>query len=213
LIITSNATTSPHSIALSGSGCVANAEYRINPTPFPTFGNVQRGFRTVRIIRISNEGDGLLTFTARIAGVDANLFGIQLPAGSNTSPVSSQSYAISPSKGCGVASGQAEEDIGITFHANDAPRAVQAQLIIESLNATNVPATITYNLEATITAPSCQDIRNHISDLQNEKAELQKELKDASPAHRRWFISEIKRVTLEIKKANDQLKNCVDIPT
>jgi hypothetical protein len=158
LIFTSNATTSPHSIALSGSGCVANAQYVLNPQTFPTFGKVQRGFRTVIIIRISNTGDGLLTFTARIVGTDAALFGIQLPGGSITSPVSSKSYAINPLHGCGVATGPAIEVIGITFHANDAPRAVQAQLIIESLNATNVPATITYNLEAVITAPVPVDI-------------------------------------------------------
>ncbi len=158
LIFTSNATTSPHSIALSGSGCVANAEFILNPPQVPGFGNVQRGFRTVRIIRISNTGDGQLTFTARFAGTDAALFGIQLPGGSITSPVSSNSYAINPLHGCGVATGPAIEVIGITFHANDAPRAVQAQLIIEALNATNVPATLTFNLDAVITAPVPVDV-------------------------------------------------------
>lgn len=67
-------------IALQGSGCVANAAIVVSPTPFPAFGDVQRGFRTARFITVRNTGDGPLTFTARIANsavgtADLPLFG------------------------------------------------------------------------------------------------------------------------------------------
>ncbi len=160
LTFTSNATGSPHNVSLSGSGCVANAEMILPAAPLPSFGNVQRGFRTVRLFRVRNTGDGQLTFTARIAGTDAALFGIQPSGGSITSPVSVNSYAVSPVTGCGsVATGTGEEIVALTFYANDVPRTAQAQLIIESHNATNgIPATVTFDLAAEITAPISIDV-------------------------------------------------------
>lgn len=159
LSFTSTANGSPHTVSLSGRGCIANAEMILPPAPFPVFGQVQRGFRTVRFITIQNTGDGPLNFTARINGPDASLFGLQPEGGSITSPLSISTYTVNPATACGTgATGSGRVIVAVAFFANDIPRLITATLIIDSHNATNgIPASVSYNLSAEIINPVTVD--------------------------------------------------------
>lgn len=155
---------SPHQISLNGTGCIANAEMQVqtpNPMdPYIDFGEVQRGFRTVRVIKVLNSGDGPLNFSARIEGVDATLFGIQIEGTSIISPAATENFTVLPVSACGGSSGSGEVIFGVTFFANDAPpKTAQAQLVIYNHNATNaVPAQITNDLQAEIISPISVDV-------------------------------------------------------
>ncbi|MHB9059786.1 MAG: choice-of-anchor D domain-containing protein [Bacillota bacterium] len=161
--LTVNETTggTTHNASLSGTGCVANAEIVTPPAPFPSFGQVQRGFRMVRFITITNTGDGTLTFTARIDGVDRALYGLMQdpPADSVIDVVSARTYSVNAVDPCGSGpAGTGQTNIAVVFFADDAPRVTSAQLIIEGHNATNpVPASFTYALTGEITAPIAVD--------------------------------------------------------
>ncbi len=148
-------------VALSGSGCVANAEMIVPPAPFPVFGQVQRGFRMVRLITVKNTGDGQLTFTARIDGADKALFGQMqsLAVGSVVNVVNTRVYSVDPVSPCGAgSSGSGETEVAVVFFANDQPRLANAQLIIEAHNATNaIPASISFPLSAEIIASVAVD--------------------------------------------------------
>jgi len=162
ITFTGNDPDSPHQINLSGTGCVANAEMQVltPPGPFIDFGNVQRGFRTVRTIRVRNNGDGPLNFSARIQGGDDTLFGIQKEGESITSPLANTSFTVLPTDACGGTSGSGEVIFGVTFYANDAPRTAQSQLVIYNHNATNgLPNELTYDLQGEITAPIAVDVQ------------------------------------------------------
>lgn len=154
LTFTSNANGSPHSVQLTGEGCVANAEIDIQVPagPFIDFGNVQRGFRTIRIVRVRNNGDGPLNFDAGIQGADAVLFGLQLEDSSITSPASNLTFTVNPISPCGpVASGPGEVLFGVTFYANDTPGVYNAQLVVNNHNATNTSEpSFTFDLQAEI---------------------------------------------------------------
>ncbi len=142
------------SAAITGSGCVANSTIVLPPVAPVDFGQVQRLFRTVRYFAVSNGGDGPLTFTARVQGPDATLFGLQLPSGSVTDVVSVRSYTVEPVSHCGPgAIGSGETIVAVAFHANGAPGARSAELVIEGHNATNATQTSwTYPLSAEIVA-------------------------------------------------------------
>ena len=158
--VTSNDPASPSAIALSGEGCIANADILVPPAAPINFGQIQRGFRTVRFITIKNTGDGPLTFTGRITGADASLYGLQLPEGSITDVLSARNYTVDPVSPCGALSaGSGETIVAVAFFANDTPRTTNAQLIIENINATNVPSGTTYsfNLTAEIIASVAVD--------------------------------------------------------
>jgi hypothetical protein len=155
---------SPHQISLNGTGCVAYAEMQVetpNPMdPYIDFGEVQRGFRTVRVIKILNSGDGPLNFSARIEGTDATLFGIQKEGTSIITPTSPETFTVLPVSSCSGSSGSGEVFFGITFFANEAPpKTAQAQLVIYNHNATNaIPIQITKDLQVEIIAPISVDI-------------------------------------------------------
>lgn len=158
--VTSDAPTSPDTISLLGEGCVANAAIVAPPVAPISFGQIQRGFRTVRFITIRNTGDGPLTFTARIAGADAVLYGIQLESGSVTDVLPARDYTVNPVSACGMlATGTGETVVAVVFFANDTPRMTSARLIIENSNATNVPpgTTFTFDLSAEIIAAVAVD--------------------------------------------------------
>ena len=55
---TSNVPGSPDSVALAGTGCVPRARIQVAVPPGPSiaFGAVQRGFRTVRLVRVRTPG-------------------------------------------------------------------------------------------------------------------------------------------------------------
>ena len=148
-------------VQLSGSGCVSNAEIVVPTAPFPSFGQVQRGFRTVRSMTISNPGDATLTFTARIEGPDRALYGLMQgpPGESVVNVVGARSYAVNPVSPCGAGqTGSGSTAVALVFFANDAPRLTTARLIIEGHNATNaVPATFAFALSAEIIPPVAVD--------------------------------------------------------
>ncbi|NGP89508.1 choice-of-anchor D domain-containing protein [Fodinibius halophilus] len=154
LNFTTNADDSPHSVNLEGAGCVPNAEIDVQvPTgPSISFGEVQQGFRTVRIITVRNNGDGPLNFDVRIQGTDANLFGLQTEGDSVTSPSDNLSLTVAPTDPCGGGTaGSGEIVFGVTFFADSSPGGFNAELVIENHNATNIATDpITHNLEAQI---------------------------------------------------------------
>lgn len=155
IIVTSTTPGSPHTVTVDGSGCVANAEIITPPSPFPAFGTVQQGFRTVRLLKVRNNGDGPLSFRARITGADAVLFGVQEEGGSITAPLVEKQFSVNPVTACGaLATGTGEQIVAIALYANTAPRTVTAQLIIENHNDSRpgIPASFTYTLTAEIIA-------------------------------------------------------------
>ncbi len=151
---TSNANGSPHNVSFCGTGCVANAEMNVITPPgaFIDFGEVQRQFRTIRIIRVQNPADGPLNFRASVTGPNADLFGIQPESGSITNPVSNQLFTVNPVSPCGALStGSGEVVFAVTFYGNDVPGTYNATLVINNHNATNVAQPeLTYDLQAEI---------------------------------------------------------------
>jgi hypothetical protein len=149
---TSTAPSSPHSITLSGTGCVARARINIASPPAPgiDFGPVERGFRTVRMVRVINSGNGQLSFRASASG--SVLFGIQRAGGSVTSPPSFDNFTVDPVTPCGSgASSTGELVFGVTFFADGTPGIVSGQLIIDNHNALGgAPPSFTFILQADI---------------------------------------------------------------
>jgi hypothetical protein len=145
---------SSRGVTLNGAGCVANAVAVVPPAAPIDFGNVERGFRTVRFKEVQNTGDGDLDFTARItAGADpshAALFGLVLPDADITDAPATRSYSVLPVSRCGSGPvGDGIVPVAVSFHANDVPSATPytAQLEIDDpVTAT----TTTYALSATI---------------------------------------------------------------
>jgi hypothetical protein len=160
LTFTSDTSSSPHNVIFSGDGCLARA--RINPIvpPGPTvsFGQIQRGFRTVRLIRVQNTGNGPLTFRARTAGNP--LFGIQRDGDSITSPLTQANFTVNPTSLCGPGTtGSGEVLFAVTFFADAAPGTQTGQLIIDNHNGQfGAPADFTFNLEAEVIAAINADV-------------------------------------------------------
>jgi len=160
IIVNSSAPGSPHTVTADGIGCMANAEIVTPPSPFPSFGTVQQGFRTVRLIKLRNTGDGPLSFRARIGGVDALLFGIQEEGGSITNPLVEKQFSVNPVVACGgFATGNGEQIVAVSFYANSAPRIATAQLIIDNHNDSRqgTSASFIYTLTAEIIAAIAVD--------------------------------------------------------
>ena len=108
----------PTTITLLGEGCIANAEIVVPATAPIDFGQVQRGFRTVRFITVSNPADGQLTFSAAIGGPDAALFGLPDPNGSVIDPPSTRNYTVDPVSPCGnLTIGTGETVVAVAFFA------------------------------------------------------------------------------------------------
>lgn len=154
LTFTSSAPSSPHNITLSGTGCVARAQINIaSPSPpMVDFGQIERGFRTVRTVRVLNAGNGQLSFRASTSG--SALFGIQRAGGSVTGSPSTDNFTVDPVSPCGAGpAGAGQLEFGVTFFANSAPGLVSGQLIIDNHNALGgAPASFTFNLQAEIVA-------------------------------------------------------------
>lgn len=162
LTVQSNAPSSPHQVALQGEGCVAEATMGLPPANPVDFGEVERGFRTVRTLTIENTGTGPLEFDARIEGPDAGLFGLQPPSGSVTDVVTNRHYVVNPTGGnaCGsVATGPGSVLLGVAFYADDDPGTVSATLRVYDHNGTGgAPAEWTVPLTAEITPPETIDV-------------------------------------------------------
>jgi hypothetical protein len=149
---TSNAPSSPHSVSLSGTGCVARALIDIAAPPPPTidFGQVERGFRMVRTVRVRNPGNGPLNFRASVSG--SALYGVQREGGSVTSVPSSDTFTVAPASACGpLGTGPGEIVFGVVFFANAAPGVVTGTLVIDNHNAAGgAPTSFSFNLQAEI---------------------------------------------------------------
>lgn len=161
ITVTSDAGGSPHTITLLGVGCVANANIVVPPAAPIDFGQVQRGFRAVRLFEVQNTGDGPLTVNGAISGPDAALFGLPDPAGSVTAAPASRSYGALPVIPCGPGpAGSGKALVAIAFFANDVPHLASATLTLSGHNATNFPPAQTwmFPLTAEITLPVALDV-------------------------------------------------------
>ena len=161
LSVVSSAPSSPHAITLLGEGCVANAEIAVPPTTPIDFGQVQKGFRTVRFFEVQNPGDGSLTFNGAVAGPDAALFGLPDANGSVTNTPPNRSYTADPVSPCGPgAAGSGKTIVAVSFFANDNPKVATAILTLSGHNATNFPAgqAWSFPLTAEITPPVALDV-------------------------------------------------------
>lgn len=159
LTFTSDATGSPHSVTLSGAGCVARAGISVFVPPGPNIGfsQVQRGFRTVRLVRVMNTGNGPLSFRARTVG--NSLFGVQREGDSITSPLSDVVITVNPATACGpLTTGSGEVRFAITFFADAAPGLQAGQLVMDSHNAPTGPASFSFALEAEVIAAINADV-------------------------------------------------------
>ena len=141
-------------LVCTGAGCIPNAAISVPGAAPSAFGQIERGFRTVRFIEITNTGDDTLVFTARIApGVDpahAANFGLVLPDNDITDAPSARNYSVLPAVRCGPGpTGNNVMPVAVSFHANGASGTYSANLVIEGHNATNVPATQTWTFPLT----------------------------------------------------------------
>lgn len=152
---------SPETVAVDGEGCVAEAAIEFPPSTPVDFGEVERGFRTVRTLTVRNDGSGPLEFDARVDGADASLFGLQPPAGDVVDVSSTRHYAVDPTaaNACGpVATGSGETILGVAFHADRPPGTVTAELTVHNHNATNgVPSEWTVPLTAEVVPTASVD--------------------------------------------------------
>ncbi len=92
-------------VPVTGAGCIANAAIVVPGAAPLDFGTIERGFRSVRFIEISNGGDGDLTFRARIGGgavpAQAANFGLVLADNDITDAPAQRTYAVLPTTRCG----------------------------------------------------------------------------------------------------------------
>jgi hypothetical protein len=152
-------------INCTGAGCIPNAEIVVPAAAPLAYGQIERGFRTVRFITITNNGDSDLTFTARI-GPGANPaqaanYGLVLPENDITDAPPQRQYSVLPDHRCGPgAIGEKTVAVAASFFADGANGVYDAELIIEAHNATNVPAAQTwvFPLSAEIIDPVPVDI-------------------------------------------------------
>jgi hypothetical protein len=159
--VTHSAPGNPTTIPLSGEGCVANAEITVPPTAPIDFGQIQQGFRMVRIFNVGNPADGPLTFQGSISGPDAALFGLPDPAGSVINPPAVRNYVVDPVSPCGnLTVGSGTTVVAIAFFADVAPKVATATLTISGHNASNFPPTKTwvFPLSAEIKPPVALDV-------------------------------------------------------
>ncbi|PZQ97033.1 MAG: hypothetical protein DI533_15915 [Cereibacter sphaeroides] len=152
-------------ITCTGAGCIPNATIQVPAITPLSYGQIERGFRTVRLIEVINGGDDDLTFTARItAGTNpaqAANFGLVLPENDITDAPSQRTYSVLPAVRCGAGPvGENAVPVAVSFFADGANGTFGANLVIEGHNATNVPAgmTWTFPLSAEIIDPIPVDI-------------------------------------------------------
>lgn len=148
---------SPRTVAVSGAGCVPNALIQPPAVGPIDFGQIERGFRTVRFREFTNGGDGDLAFRARITpGADpahASLFGLVLPGNDITDAPGQRDYTVLPATRCGTGpTGPNTVPVAVSFFADAAPGSYSANLVVD--NATDAPGqSWTFALTAVVTAP------------------------------------------------------------
>ena len=173
ITFTTTAASSPHTASLLGKGCLPNPIISL-VTSIVDLGEVQRGFRTVRMFTIRNTGDGPLDFNADIQPAvpgdpnsiaDAGLFGfLEDESTPVVSPVSNFTKTIHPVTPCGaLTSGTGQYQFGIAFFAGGGaaipvPRTVNAILRIFNHNDASAASSFLINLTAVITNPISVDV-------------------------------------------------------
>ncbi len=150
-------------INCTGAGCIPNALIAFQAAQPSDFGQIERGFRTVRVVEITNNGDVDLTFTARITpGADpaqAANFGLVLPESDITDAPAQRNYSVLPADRCGPGpTGNNVMPVAVSFFADGASGPFAANLVIDNHNATNGPASKTYQLTAEIIDPVPVDV-------------------------------------------------------
>jgi hypothetical protein len=160
-----------HNVTAQGTGCVPHAVISLS-TNIVDLGSVQKGFRTVRMFKVSNTGNAPLQFDAQIQPAvpgdatsiaDTAFFG--LLEDENTPVVTPlQSFSnkvVAPITLCGSSgTGSGEYVFGIAFFAGDVPRTINAKLLIfnHNDNTSGTPASFSINLTAEITNPVSVDV-------------------------------------------------------
>ncbi|QMU58319.1 MAG: choice-of-anchor D domain-containing protein [Boseongicola sp.] len=146
-------------VVLNGEGCIPNAVIQAPPAPFPAFGEVRRGYRMVKFIKVENTGDDTLVFTASISGADAALFGILQSTTSITDVVASRTFSVDPTQSCGSGPiGDGEVIVPVVFYADGAPPATaNALLTINNHNDASAAASFDYTLSGDIIAGNVVD--------------------------------------------------------
>jgi len=146
---------SSRSITFNGAGCIANGVMVAPPAAPIDFGQIERGYRTVRFIEVQNTGDGDLTFTARIsAGADpshAPLFGLVLPDTDITDAPDSRMFTVPPVTRCGPGvTGDGKVTVAVSFYADEAADTTPYTAVLE-VDDPVTATTTSYALSAVIT--------------------------------------------------------------
>ncbi len=141
-------------VPVNGAGCIPNAEIVVPGIAPVDYATVERGFRTVRVVDVSNSGDSDLQFRARITAgavpAQAALFGLVLPDQDITDAPATRLYSVLPTHRCGPgATGDSLMPVAVSFFANDVPGTYSANLVIDQHNGTNFPATQTWTFPLT----------------------------------------------------------------
>ncbi len=148
-------------VSLSGVGCVAEARISVPGAPPSAYGQIERGFRSVRVMDVTNIGNATLTFTARVAGANAANFGLVLAGADITDAPGVRNYSVLSSTTCPPGGGGANiVPVAVSFFADGPNGSYVAELIIEGHNATNFPVgqTWTFPLMAEIIDPVPIDV-------------------------------------------------------
>lgn len=154
LTVTATMGAASRMVTLNGAGCVANSVILAPPVSPLAYGQLERGFRTVRFVEFANDGDGDLTFRARITPganpAHAAFFGLVVPDSDITDAPATRQYAVLPDHRCGPGPvGLNTVPVAVSFFAEDVPGAYSANLVVDLHNASNVPATTTWTFALT----------------------------------------------------------------
>lgn len=160
--VTHGGTGSPQTITLNASVCVANPLITAPPAGPLDFGQVQQGFKTVKLLAsVDNPGDGPLTFTAEIVSPGGpnpalGLFGIPDPQGGQVTGPTSRQITVNPQSPCGGTAGTGAVTVPVSFSATQAPGVITGLAL--RISATNPAFSRDYPLSVEIVPPIPLDV-------------------------------------------------------
>ena len=144
----------PSTITLLAEVCVATPLISAPPTAPIDFGEIERGFQTVRLLSsVQNPGSGPLTFTAEIVGAPpaTALFGILDPAGGSLTTLPLRTFTVLPTSPCGGSAGSGSLIVPVAFIADQPPGVITGATL--RISSTNPVFSRDYPLTATILPP------------------------------------------------------------
>ncbi len=144
----------PITITLLADVCVATPLITAPPAAPIDFGEIERGFQTVRLLSsVQNPGSGPLTFTAEIVGAPpaTALFGILDPAGGSLTTLPLRTFTVLPTSPCGGSAGSGSLIVPVAFIANQPPGVITGAAL--RISSTNPVFSRDYPLTATILPP------------------------------------------------------------